>query len=418
MFKRNSAQAPSADLEDFEVWRSKRAFAIQQREKKRLIKTRAEADFGNSDGLKFLPEASQAAEVSSTPQKYMTSQRQPMKEFRFAALLVLPLAVVATYLGFFATPLYQAQVQFFVHADVGNSELESSSSLLENQILHSFIESVAFTESLKAESEIPTLLTSETIDPVQRIWTHSLFPISEKKQMKRFIFSHFDRHTGLISLYTRAPSTALANELSNDAVEVLSDHLERQANLLDLQIRDSNQYKFGLAEEQLRNAEIALTNFRVENNVFNPEAVIEASLNNSRSIASQIREIEHELAHLREVGREQTQQYLQLENLRDSLQAQATTENTRLISSQIEPGVLNEYQTLSTRRDLARSNYSAAYDQILRTPKNIASIRIVSPTQVSQKAVSPNVFGSLLLALIFFSTVFLFTNFVFSKRDY
>jgi capsular polysaccharide transport system permease protein len=383
--------------------------------------------------VKKAPQSRAMVFLKSVPSDTPTSQKasRPSRTLGlwtpFMAMVMVPCLLIAAYLVFVATPLYEARsvIAITKTGDTGGSVqagllggLEKPANLQEVFRAHTYMKSQSFMDALEAEIGLVSDLSSNAIDPLRRLRTIPFLSISKHMQFDRFVESSVDVQSGLLTLYVRADSHDKAILVSDVVLRNAERQVTRLAQLL-FEKRQSHAAELRVAAEiQVQNAQATLLAIQLKYQDVDPK-------NRVRNIYARIKELEDEAYRIdNEVqkaliaGVGDNRQTEKLIALAAHIETQISQQRSLLVSpdgTSATPlnNMLMEYERATLNVELAREAVKTALETQANASRaaamNRSVFQVVVPPSTAQAALYPSgpatLSFTLLICLTFFGAV-------------
>lgn len=343
---------------------------------------------------------------------------------QFSLIVVAPVVLAVFYLAMIATPLFEAQSVIAITKSARTTEasragllgsLQGPANLPEVFRAHAYVKSQALMDALEADQGLVTLLSSDAIDPVQRLKTIPGLSLSKRMQFARFVETSVDVQSGLLTLYVRAPSQALAISISEAALR----ETEIQVNALGQQVFDERQslarQALQVAQDQLTKAQAALVALQIQYQEADPRNRIEGVYSTIRDLEAQAQSLHNEIQKAEIAGIGDSAQTQQTAALEQRLREQIEAERARLVAPDGSGAV--SLNTLLMQYELANLNVSLARDAVTTSLQiqaetgqaaalNRSLFQVAVPPRTAQTAIYPKSPRLLALVLVLCLTLF------------
>lgn len=417
------------------AWRAERARVAEQQKIERVQQRQYAKEEENTkkiearreQALQLIPTRDEMIAVQTEIRQGKRRARRT-KRIQFTAFLLAPLTFVFLYMSLIATPLYEAQTSFLVPASTEISEqTEGTFSGISHRgtnyqlgrMAQSYIESQALMELLLDDGHISQQFLTDEIDPIRRIWSLPYFPLSERQQFDRFLFSQVDVETGMVTLYVRTKSPKNSEALSIATISLLEQQISEQQSALQTSRINRAEQVLTLAEQKLTSAQSELNELRLSSGIFDPDARIDSVQRSIRILEEQTYDLDQQIRLLRITGRTNSHQYTQLTEVRDELDVNKEQLQQSIVSDASFGGFSRAHERISARLELARNRYNlalAAWNQVQSAQLNPSqTISIIVPTRAAGSIASPNIVGSILFAMLVFGALYQFVRLTFRK---
>ncbi|MEP4194677.1 MAG: sugar transporter [Aliishimia sp.] len=291
--------------------------------------------------------------------------------FSFVLCVMAPVAVSGWYLYERAADQYASRVGFSVRKQEVDSPVDllgglgalSGSTTLDTDILYEFIQSQDMVELIDAKLNLRAVYSKPDNDPIFSFEPNA--PIEELVAYWRdMVAVYYDSGTGLIDLRVRAFET-------EDAVQIAEETL-KQASLMINRLsavarEDSTRYartELDQAVIRLKIARQKLTQFRVQENIVDPEADVQVQMSLLGSMQQQLAESLIELDLLLENTREGDTRVSNLRRRVDIIQQRIESERQKFgiggDGNQAFSTLIAEFEALSVDLEFAQTSYLSA----------------------------------------------------------
>lgn len=257
---------------------------LAQAREARATEAEAEAAAQEAEIRRLLPTAET---IASARQRLVDLGRARKRRFigQFLALVLLPTLVVAWYVAAIATPFHETRAVVVVsRADPDKGPemggllpgLGGSGTLNEAFQAFEFIRSEALMLRLEAEDGVITRFSGPAIDPVRRLRDLPVLGLTRHDLFGNFVDASVNIQNGLITLYTRAPSSDEAVDLSNRVIRITADHINILADALYSERVAQAERAVAEARETLRAAQANVTRLQIDSGEIDPRARVQA----------------------------------------------------------------------------------------------------------------------------------------------
>lgn len=298
-------------------------------------------------------------------------------------IVVLPVLLAAMYLGLRAHDRFVSHVGFSVRSENATSAMEmlggiaevSGSSSSDTDILYSFIKSEEMVRALDARLDLRAMWskpgrswwrmqddpwyaydTDGTIEDLTTYW-------------RRMVQVYSD--TGLIDVEAQAFTSEDARALTQGIFEESSEMINRLS-----QIAREDKIRYARAEleasvERLKEARAALTKFRNDNQIIDPQSLIEGQVGLLSSLQAQLAQSLIQLDTLRQTTRDSDPRIVQIERQIEVISNRIGQERNKLglngapdaRTDGVDTNYANivaEYERLAVDQQFAEQSYTAA----------------------------------------------------------
>ncbi|SLN38007.1 hypothetical protein PEL8287_01849 [Roseovarius litorisediminis] len=423
----------ASEEERIKAWRAERARIAEADKAARLLQREAEriqaAETAKEDrkdaALTLLSSSRKGASQGRINATSISGWFSKLGNWQlFFAMVVGPMILVMFYLFVIATPLYEAQsvIAITKSSDAGTGSrsgllgsLEKPSNLPEVFRAHSYINSQALMDSLEAELALVSELSSDAIDPIQRLRTIPFLSLSKSMQFDRFVESSIDIQSGLLTLYVRAPSNAQAISVSESVLR----NAEIQVSTLGQQLFDKRQSHAAevraAAETQVADAQASLVDLQFKYQEVDPRNRVESIYARIKELEDEAQRLDNEVQKAEIAGIGDSPQTSKLVALEAHIRDQIKQERSKLVapngpSATSLNNLLMEYELASLEVDLAREAVKTAIEAQAEAGREAALSRslfqVVVPPRTAQTPIYPRKPGTLLLVMIICLTCF------------
>lgn len=414
-----------ADRERVRLWQLERKKIAEVERQKRLAEKERQRE---AEAKATLPEP---APLSLVPSQEHQADQPNANRFRkqrvaliaqFVGLVVIPMIMLCSYLIWVATPLYEVTtVLRFDETDpvLAQSTLPLSSNRAPSSLQQAFeadafISSVAMSTILAEKSDFVSELSSDAIDPYQRVRPDRWFLPDQSTQLKRFVESSVDVQTGFLTLNIRSTSQRGAVAMAEFVVAEVTDRQASQRALYAASQMDASQANLTSAEQSLREARAALANLQSESGMLDPSQEVERVNARIANLEREVAGLELEIDRNETSGRNIPGQIARLVELRDSLEQDTRALRMGLIEG--APSLMDlsaRFQEAELEIDLAERRLDAAY-QAMTNARNSTSqqqqVKAIVPITEPVSATYPKPLRSMLSALVVLVAIFFFAR--------
>ncbi len=295
----------------------------------------------------------------------------------FVLAVVLPLLLVVVYLWWVADDQYASSVGFTVRKEEsvnasdllgGLSQFAAGSTSSDTDILYEFILSPGLVAEVDRRLDLRGHYSAHwRSDPVFALW-----PDATDEQLvwywSRVVRISYDQGTGLMDLQVLAYDPDMAQAIAREIVAESQDMI----NALNAAAReDAMRYAredLEVAVERLRAAREALTRFRIENQLVDPEADIQGRMGVLNNLQQQLAQALIDYDLLATTTNASDPRLAQARRRIDVIRERIATERENFASDQGTAGpdgrdyptLLAEYESLNVDRQVAEEAYRAA----------------------------------------------------------
>ena len=402
-----------------ELERQKR-LAEKEREKERK-KQEAEAEISKSAADRIPTEAD--LEQATIALHRSTRARHRNFILQLLAVILLPLLALGYYLFWVATPLFEAKAvisfQDFetptAQSSLASLAGPSRSSLNLAFAADAYIGSQAMVAHLENRFGTLTDVSSDAVDPLQRVWPGQWFLPQELQQFGRFVDSYVDVQTGFLTLSVKMVDPSKASQISNAIITEIQNRV--RTDLQDRTTDAISSANAGLesAEAELRNARSALVRLQSEFNVVDPIQRFNRMTQTIATLEEEVADLDLQIRRAQIAGRETRVQTQQSIALRETLSQEIETLQDSLVTG--EPSLtemLAQFQGAMLEIELAERRLNSAQEVATdisasnRLPSQ--QLAIVVPIRTTGYAVYPRKLSTLLTALVILAAIFFFAR--------
>ena len=201
------------------------------------------------------------------------------------AVVILPTLAVGWYVAKVATPFHETRAVVVVTradpdkgGDLGGlfPGLGSGGTLNEAFQAYEFIRSKALMQRLEAEDGIISRFSGPAIDPIRRLRDLPVLGLTRHDLFGSFVDASINIQNGLITLYTRAPDSVEAVDLSNRVIRITADHINILADALYAERVAQAENAVTDARATLRAAQASVTQLQIDSGEIDPRARVQA----------------------------------------------------------------------------------------------------------------------------------------------
>jgi capsular polysaccharide transport system permease protein len=282
--------------------------------------------------------------LDSTPLPTVLAQAQPSRARRlmrrldavFMATVALPTALAIAYFGFIASDVYISEARFVVRSpqrsvQTGLGALLQGTAFSRSQddtySVHDFIRSRDALRELEEKVQVRSAFTKPDIDAINR------FPGLGWDQSFEAFYRHYLKHVAIeydtvssISVLTVRAYSAQEAEKINDLLLQMGERLVNNLNTRSRRdLIQVAQQEVQAAEERAKSAAVALSGFRADRNVFDPDRQSALQLQGVAKLQEELIATEAQLAQIRQVAPGNSQiagLMLRAEGLRKAIEAE------------------------------------------------------------------------------------------------
>lgn len=336
----------------------------------------------------------------------MTIQRFIAKH-PFALFVVIPTILSLLYFVGLAKPTYETETQFIVRENKGGTGsmvpgfaatllgMSGSTSMEDAMILEQFLQSADFIELADAKFDLRAHFTDAKLDPVRRL-SQDARAESLYKYYRKKVTIRARPETGILTAQVRAFSPELALNLaefiiseSEAMINEINDRMVKTQTQLARSELESN-------ENRLQNSREALLDFRMDNEILDPENESGARFGNIAELDSQLTEKRTTLRAKQSYLREDAFELKVLRQEIAALEAQRVEEMRRFVTGSEEQtmaGVLKGYEALKIEHEFALGAYTTALTMVesaaLEAAKQEKFLLSIATPHLPEKPVFP-----------------------------
>lgn len=306
----------------------------------------------------------------------------------FVAIVVLPVTLVALYLTLRAHDRYVSHVAFSVRSENTSSAMEmlgeiaeiSGSSSSDTDILYNFIKSEEMVRALDAKLDLRAMWSK----PGSRWWHigedpyYAYHPPGTIEDLThywgRMVKVYSDSGTGLLDVEAQAFSPEEANALTNAIFDESSEMINRLSQIAREDKIGYARTELEAAVERLKSSRSALTQFRNDNQIVDPQSLIEGQVGLLSSLQGQLAQSLIELDTLRQITRENDPRMIETERRVEVISTRITAERKKLgLSGPVSQdsdseapketnyaNIVGDYERLAVDQQFAEQSYMAA----------------------------------------------------------
>lgn len=337
---------------------------------------------------------------------------------QFALMVILPFALLFSYLYGVATPLYEARSVIAItnSSDAEASapagllaSIETSAALQEAFRADMYINSQALMDALEDELGLVTDFSGPAIDPVRRLRPLPWFSVSMHDQFDRFVESSIDVRSGLMTLYVRAPSAEHAIAISDAVLMNAENHVAHLGQTLFDKRQSYAAEMRAEAEAKVQQAQARLLELQFQHQEVDPRNRIENIYGRIRELENEVQRLDNDISTAEIAGIADSPQTVKLVALQAHIRAEIDRERAQLVSpegSSATPlnNLLMDYEMAQLEVDLARQSVQTAIEAQAEAGREAALNRsvfqVVVPPTTAGTAVYPKAPGILALWLV------------------
>ena len=355
----------------------------------------------------------------------------------FIAFVFVPSALVAYYLWDRAADQYASKVGFSVRTEevgsaidsiVGITQLSGSSSS-DTDILYEYLHSQELVSDIDAELDLRSIWAKG--DPNVDFWFSYDAPGTIEDLLEhwsRKVKVYYDTNSGLIDLRVLAFDPDDAKKISST---IYAKSVERINELSAIAREDAIRYardELQQAEDRLRNARVALLEFRNRTQLIDPSLQNQTQSGLIAALEAQLAEAQIERLLLLETTREGDPRITQVELKIDVIQRQISEERAKIgvdtnsSDANSVADLIGEYEALSVDLEFAQQAYTAsraafdtARNEARRQSRYLAAH--VNPTRAEQALYPQRFLLWSLVTLFIFMTWSIATLVAYALKD-
>lgn len=291
----------------------------------------------------------------------------------FVLFVIAPVAVAAWYLYERAADQYASSMGFSVRKEEAANAAEviggiagfGGADTSDTDILYEFIQSQALVEMIDEKLDLRSLYSKPEND-----WYFTIDPEAPIEKLvsywRRMVTIYYDGASGLIEIRVLAFTPEDARTIS----QAIFDESSNTINKLTAVARDdTTRYardELGLAEQRLRDARSALTEFRARTQIVDPAIDVQGQMGLLTTLQSQLAEALIELDLLLDNTREGDPRIRQAEQRITVIENRIADERSKIGIGETSAGtqafasLVGEYESLIVDREFAEQSYLAA----------------------------------------------------------
>jgi len=288
-------------------------------------------------------------------------------------MTLLPLGGAGVYLYGHAADQYASRVGFTVRREEAGSALDllggisnlSTASSSDTDILYEFISSQEMLRAVGADLDLQAIFTRPDWDPV-----FTLMPEASIEDLlaywQRMVRVFYDPGTGLIEVEVRAFDPQEAQQISQRLFEVSAEMINQ---LSDVASADSTRYaaqELETAALRLKEARLALTRFRNEQQIVDPQADLQGQMGLLSNLQGQLAAALIELDLLEDTTRAGDPRRDTAQRRIEVIESRIADERAKLgVGGQGAAGtayadVVGQFESLQVDREFAEQAYLSA----------------------------------------------------------
>lgn len=306
----------------------------------------------------------------------------------FVLIVILPVALIAVYLYFFAVDQYASEAGFTVRSEEGGAatdilgglqQITGGTTSVDADILFEFITSQEMVQRLNEDIDLAAHYSQfNEVDPIFSLQDDaSIEDVVDHWQ--RVVRVSFDQSGGLIELQVLAFDPRTAQSLAMGIVRVsqsLINELNGQARADSMRFAQAD---LDTAIERLRNAREALTDFRIRTQIVDPESDMQGRLGVLNTLQQQLAEALIEFDLLSETTSNPSDPRLVQVSRRIAVIRERIAEERQTFAldetgpgGEDYPTLMAEFEGLVVDREFAEESYRAARTAVDVTRTNAA----------------------------------------------
>ncbi len=338
----------------------------------------------------------------------------------FVLLVMLPVAIVATYLYVLAEDQYASTTGFTVRSDDGPSASElvgglsalvGGSSSSDTDVLYAFIYSQQLVERVQTRIDLRTHYSAHwETDPVFSIW-----PDATIEDMVwfwgRVVTVSYDKNSGLMDVQVRAHTAEMAQHIA----EVIVAESETMINALNQQARRDSmanaESDLEAALTRLRSAREDLAAFRARTQIVDPQADIAGRMGVINGLQQQLAQALVEYDLLLQTTADTDPRVRQSERRIEVIRQRINEERRNFATQDVTvfdtdyPRLIAQFESLTVNQQFAETTYTAALTALDSARSNAARQSLYLATYVrptlAQRAEYPERLQLIALSAIF-----------------
>lgn len=324
----------------------------------------------------------------------------------FFLMVVGPIGALSWYLYTIAVPQYASSVAFNVRSEEAGAPAASllgfqidGSVTTDAEILNAFIKSQPLVEEVDAELDIRASYSRPQED-----WLFRFNPEGTiedlVKYWNRMVHVAFEGETGLLQVEVRAFDPAEAKAITEAVLRNSESMINRLTSTAEADATRYARAELERAEDRLRAARQALTLYRSENQIVDPEAVVAAQMGLLTSLQQQLADSLIEFDLLRDVTREGDPRIAQAQRRIEVIESRIGEERAKLGSTgdfgtaRPVTEIVGRFEELRVDLEFAESSYltaRTAFDAALeKARRNSRYLATYLPPTLAQSAQYPD----------------------------
>ncbi len=290
---------------------------------------------------------------------------------KLGLFVALPTAISAGYLGFFASDAYESVALYSIQAAEGRSvsPMESligvagiSSGGRDTLTARDFALSREMLRVLNEKTHLLDHYRSKSIDYFSRLSADDSFEDAFEYYLERVKVS-YDSNSSVLTLRVQAYTSEKAVEVGRailEASEAMVNELSEKARADQIKLAERDVDK---AEARLSASRRKLVELQQKYGEFNPANTAQAALSIRTELEGELARAKAEYATLRSYMAEDSPMVIAAKERANSLSAQISRENTRLVNPKDNEGLNTsyvEFETVQVEKEFATQAYQSA----------------------------------------------------------
>ena len=354
----------------------------------------------------------------------------------FWLCVVLPTVVLSVYYGLIASDVYTSESKFVIRSPSQQSatgigvmlqNIGFSSSSDDSYLVRDYLSSRDAVQNLKNDLDIQSKYSAQTVDVISRFGTFG-DPTFENfyEYFHKKVKVVYDPVSSISSLQIEAYSAEDARAINENLLKMSEEVVNRINNNAKNDILTAAEKDVKDAQELSAKTATAVAEYRVKNDVFNPEGQSAIVLQEISKLQDALIQTETQLTQAREITPENPQikaMETRIKSLKKNI-----AEKSKLVTGPSDVSLSNrsvEYQRLQLEKELADKQLTAAmagYEKAKTdfNQKQLYLERLAMPS-LPDEATKPkrlkNVFSGFIFGLLLWGVVRLFVAGVREHRD-
>ena len=422
------------DVDRLTKWRNERLEKAEAEKQERIKANAIKRQTENQKAARIRLQAARALlpdEAELELQEQVLRNQQNLKSSRivvqFAVCVLLPIFLAAYYLFNVATPLYEAKAVVVVTNgnlgdDTRNSALMSSLStpvnLQDAFVANAFIQSSDMAEQLETDASVLTRWSGDDVDPIQRLRTIASLGITADMQVDRFLDSHVDIQTGLLTIQVKDMDRVTSEQIADRVIALTTSRL---SELSDEKVRShvaEAEKALKAARTDLESAQETLAKIRSEGGEVDPRLRVSAAYESLRQLEAEAMVLESEVERAQISGRGDSLLVSQTRELAERTRAEIEVRRANLIAGSNGAPSLNsilmDYDHAQLQVRIAENALASAFDNLAvvrrAAAQNRSLVQVVVPAKSGDVPVNANGLSKLLLIFVICLTFFAFSR--------